>query len=139
MQHLPEGFRFVSPRFRSRFEGRFGYVALDRTLPFHPGIYDTPEQSKEKVLEMEKHFHKLGGRVRRDRAITGKAGRPALPETVALYELHFVQKKPWPQCFAELWAAPGRKPPVPHERQRVMRRLRNYAKAYAAQRDAEIV
>ena len=133
--NLPPGFR-ISSRFESRFDkSRFGVVQFDSRLPFFPSSHDTPEQSKEKTLELEKHFHKHGTRIRRDTALTGKAGRPPLPETIELYEKRFIEKKPWKQCFAEFWAAQGRKPPVPHERARVMRRLRDRAKAYAAERE----
>jgi hypothetical protein len=134
---LPPGFR-ISSRFDSRLDkSRFGNVQLDSRLPFFPSNYDTPEQSEKKTLELEKHFRKHATRIRRDTALTGKAGRPALPETVELYQKRFIEKKSWKQCFAEFWAAPGRKAPVPHERARVMRRLRDRAKAYAAGREKD--
>lgn len=67
-------------------------------------------------------------RIRHDAAITGKAGRKPEPETLELYQAHFVEGKPWKVCFEELWLRPGSKPPVPHERTRVMRRLRSALK-----------
>ena len=124
MTHSPPG------RFQSRFVSRI-YTGPDSRIPFSPRHSDTPEQRREKTLAAERHFHKLGARIRRDRALTGKAGRPPLPETPELAHKHYRENKPWKQCFEEVWAAPGRRPPVPHERQRVMRRLRSYAKAYA--------
>jgi len=134
---LPEGFRCVSIRFQSRFKSRFfaPVTADPRILP-ELSLFDSPEQRKEKLARHERHFRKLGARIRRDAAITGKAGRKPEPETVELYEAHFVEGKPWGLCFEELWSAPGRKPPVRHERARVKRRLRERVTAYAKSRPA---
>jgi hypothetical protein len=119
---LPEGFRCVSIRFQSRFNSRFfAPVTPDpRVLP-ELSLFDSAEQRKKKVAQHERHFRKLGARIRRDAAITGKAGRKPEPETVELYEARFVEGKSWGLCFDELWSAPGRKPPVRHERATVQR------------------
>jgi hypothetical protein len=122
---MPHSSGFASGRFQSRFVSRFAPPSV-----LNRGLYGTPDQRREKPLP-EKHSHKLAARFRRDRALTGKAGRPPLPETLEIFQKYYLENKPWKQCFAELWSMPGRKPPVRHERQRVMRRLRNRAKDYA--------
>ena len=82
-EQLPEGFRYVSIRFQSRFNSRFfAPVTPDpRVLP-ELSRFDSAEQRKEKLARHERHFRKLGARIRRDTAITGKAGRKPEPETV---------------------------------------------------------
>jgi len=94
-------------------------------------LFDSAEQQKEKLAQHERHLRKLMARIRRDDAIKGKAGHPPEPETLELYQSHFVAGKSWDVSFAELWSKPGRKPPVAHERSRVRRRLRERTKAYA--------
>jgi hypothetical protein len=132
---LPEGFRRVSIRFQSRFKSRcFAPVTLDpRVLP-ELSLFESAEQRKEKLAQYERHFKKLGARNRREAAITGKAGRKPEPETLELYQSHFVEGKPWGVCFEELWSKPGRNRPVPAERARVKQRLRARVTAYANSR-----
>jgi len=129
---LPEGFRHCSIRFQNRFKNRFyGAVAPDpRVLPEFSAS-DSGEERKEKLGKYERHFHKLGARTRRNTALTGKAGRPPEPETLVLYQKHYVERKSWDQSFDELWSEDGRKPPVPGERARVRRHLTARTRAYA--------
>ena len=134
--NLPEGFKVKSGRFGGRFESRFGQVAIDPSVLRMPSAYGSVEQSKAITAEYEKHFRKMATRDRRETAIVGKAGRKAEPETLELYESHFVQGKPWEQCFQELWSAPGRKPPVGPERAKVKAHLRKRVTAYARSRRA---
>jgi hypothetical protein len=123
-----------SGRFRSRFVSRI-YTGPDSRMPFSPRHSDTPEQRREKTLAAERHFHKLGARIRRDRALTGKAGRPQLLETQKIFQKYYVEFKIWDLCFEELWAETGSKP-VPPERARVKARFRKYARDYAARQSA---
>lgn len=130
---LPEGFRYVPRRFESRFRSRFfSPVTQDPRVMPELTHFDRAEEQKKKLAQHERHLRKLMARIRRNAAITGKAGRKPEPETLELYRTHFVGGKPWKVCFEELWSKPGRKPPVMHERTRVMRRLRERVKAYAA-------
>jgi hypothetical protein len=95
-EQLPEGFRCVSRRFEGRFNRSrfFALVTQDpRVLP-ELSIFDSAEQRKEKLAQHERHLRKLGARIRRDAAITGKAGRKPEPETLELYRSHFVEGKP---------------------------------------------
>jgi hypothetical protein len=137
---LPEGFRYVS----RRFEGRFNRSRFFSPVTQDPGVlpelsrFDSAEEQKKKLAQHERHFRKLGARIRRDAAITGRAGRKPEPETLELYQAHFVEGKPWGVCFDELWSRPGRKPPVMHERARIKRRLSARVRAYANTRPSPV-
>jgi hypothetical protein len=71
-------------------------------------LFDGAEQQKEKLAQHERHLRKLGARLRRNAAISGKAGRKPEPDTLELYQSHFVEGKPWKVCFEELWSKPKR-------------------------------
>jgi hypothetical protein len=94
--------------------------------------FDGAEEQKKELAQHEQYLRKIVARIRRNAATTGKAGRKPKPETLELYRTRFIKGKPWKVCFEELWSKPGRKPPVMHELTRVMRRLRERVKAYAA-------
>jgi hypothetical protein len=96
--------------------------------------FESAERQKEKLAQQERHLRKVMARIRRNAAITGKAGRKPEPETLELHQSHFVESKPWKVCFEELCSRPGRKPPVPPERALVKRRLRERTTAYANSR-----
>jgi hypothetical protein len=132
---LPEGFRYVSGRFESRFRSRFfSPVTQDPRVMPELSRFDSAEEQKKKLAQHERHLRKLMARTRRNAAITGKAGRKPEPETLELYQTRFVEGKPWGVCFEELWSKPGRKPPVPPERALVKRRLRERTTAYSNSR-----
>jgi hypothetical protein len=132
---LPEGFLYVSRRFRTRVESRFfGAVTRDPRVMPELSRFESAERQEEKLAQQERHLRKVMARIRRNAAITGKAGRKPEPETLELYQAHFVEGKPWKVCFDELWSKPGRKPPVPPERALVKRRLRERTTAYANSR-----
>jgi len=132
---LPEGFVYISRRFESRFRSRFfNPVTQDPRILPELSLSDSKQQRKEKLAKHERHHRKLGARNRRNAAITGKAGRKPEPETLELYQAHFVEGKPWKVCFEELWSKPGRKAPVGPERALVKRRLRERTTAYANSR-----
>ena len=122
---LPEGFLYVSRRFRTRVESRFfGAVTRDPHVMPELSPFDSAEVQKKKLAQHERHLRKVMARIRRNAAITGKAGRKPEPETLELYQAHFVEGKPWKVCFEELWSNPGRSRPCRTERTRFMRRLR---------------
>ena len=59
----------------------------------------------------------------------GHKGRKLLPETWALHSKFYREKKPWRQCFEELYAE-GFPKPLPEKIVEVERRRRNDAKGY---------
>ena len=42
--------------------------------------------------------------------IVRQVGVPLMPVTKAIHRKHFIQKKPWKQCFCELYTEGGSKP-----------------------------